>query len=256
MSAEIDIDFLFRAVESNEPIALQYATESDRQLDYHSRFFRVNRKKKYIIIDKPTGEKDTYQQLAPGDIVTVFFRSAGFRFLFKTKILKKGTFKLHGKHVTPVLMIYLPDEIDDGERRNFFRVPMPRTPQMTVKFISYFEQGQNLEQQQDKEMLGDYPMSEGIILDLSGGGIAIKCSQDSTLMVGDIINMKFQLPSLAGSDIEISGVINNSRKIEDELVIRGIEFIPNSGDAYKNALKNISSYVMRRQREMIRAYRK
>ncbi|MCP5106714.1 MAG: hypothetical protein GY950_25240, partial [bacterium] len=63
MPEAMDIDFLIRAANDNEAMSIYHKTETGKELSYSSRFFEINPKKKYIIVDRPTGAKGTYQQL-------------------------------------------------------------------------------------------------------------------------------------------------------------------------------------------------
>ncbi|MCP5107249.1 MAG: hypothetical protein GY950_27930, partial [bacterium] len=187
--------------------------------------------------------------------ITVFFIARGFRFLFHSKVLKRDTFKLHGESETPVLIIRMPEDIYDGERRDFFRVPAPMDPPVDLKFRSYFETGQSFDQQQEMPDMEEYGMSEAFIFDISGGGLGMKSKEEISLMVGDIVNLRFRLRPGDPNDIQVEGLINNSRRTPDKTAfIKGVEFIPDRNDNYRNALKKISRYVMERQREMINPY--
>lgn len=256
MSEPMDIDFLIRAGSDNENITIYHKTELGKGLTYRSRFFEINPKKKYIIIDSPVGEKGTYQQLVRKDKITGFFISRGFRFLFHTVVLKRDKFKLHGEVDVPVLIIRMPGDIYDGERRDFYRVPAPLDPLVKVKFVSYFESGQSFDTQK-MPGLEDFGRSEAVLHDLSGGGLSVRSKEELSIMIGDIINMRFSFRSGSKENIRIEGLINNSRKSADKnAIIKGIEFLPDRNDAYRDAIKKISRYVMERQRQMINPYGK
>jgi c-di-GMP-binding flagellar brake protein YcgR len=255
MPEAMNIDFLIRAAENNEKLTLFHKTESGKTLTFGSRFFEINPKKKYIIIDRPYGEGETYQQLVRKDKVTGFFIEKGFRFLFHSQVLKRDKYKLQGEKEIPVFIIKMPQDIYDGERRNFFRVPIPVDPPITVKYVSYFESNQSFDEQESPD-LAEYNMSGALLHDLSGGGISIISREGMGLMVGDIINMRFPVRH-GGEEVQIEGLINNSRKAPDKVSnLKGIEFIPDRSDAYREAIKRISRYVMERQRAMINPYAK
>jgi len=254
MSEPMDMDFLLRAAESNELITVYHKTETGKTLVYGSRFYQINPKKKYIIIAHPYGEDGTYQQLVRKDKITLFFIEKGFRFLLHSEVLKRDKMKLHGESETPVMIIKMPKDIYDGERRNFFRVTAPADPPVSIKYISYFESGHSFEDQQDSPELSDVAMSQAIVHDLSSGGLAIRSRGETGLMVGDIINMKFTFKP-DEPDMRIEGLINNSRLLSDkETILKGIEFIPDRSDDYRDAIKKISRYVMEQQRRMIKSY--
>lgn len=254
MPEPMDKDFLIRAANDNESITVIYKTETGKKINYASRFFEINPKKKYIIIDRPFGGKGAYRQLVRKDKITIFFITRGFRFLFHTQVLKRDTFSSGMGTDMPVLIIRLPDEIYDGERRNFFRVPMPMDPPIEARFVSYFEKSQSFDEQEAPD-LEDYDMSESVTADLSGGGVSLRCGEDAGVMVGDIINIRFALHAGDDEEIRVEGLINNSRKTSEKGVfLKGIEFLPDRGDEYRNAQKKISRYVMNRQREMISLY--
>ncbi len=248
------MDFLLKAANNHEKISISYTTEHGKALSYGSRFFEINPKKKYIIIDQPYGEHGTYQQLVRKDKIKIFFICKGYRFLFFSQILKRDIHKQEGHSDIKVLVIRMPDKILDGERRNFFRVPAPIDPPVKLKFVSYFESNQSFENQQEMPEIEDYGMSDAIIHDISGGGLSMGSDQPLEIMVGDVVNLRFCLRP-DDDVLQIEGLINNSRISTDEdSMIKGVEFVPDRSDAYKNAIKKISRYVMERQREMINPY--
>ncbi|MCP5047644.1 MAG: hypothetical protein GY940_10760 [bacterium] len=255
MSLTMDMEFLIRSAQNNERITLQHKTEHNKTLTFGSRFFEINPKKKYIIIAQPYGDEDTYQQLVRKDKITVYFIEKGYRFMFESIVLKRDKFKLHGENETAVLIIKMPPDIYDGERRNFFRVPLPVDPPIDLKYISYFESNQSFDVQQTPS-IEDYNMSSAISIDISGGGLSFSGKGDMGVMVGDIINMRLSLRQ-GGDVLQIEGLINNSRESLDKTaIVKGIEFIPDRSDSYREAIKKISRYVMERQREMINPYGK
>lgn len=251
MPEAMNFDFLVRAANNSERITLFHYTEQGKKLTFGSRFFEMDSNGKYIIIAQPFGEGDTYQSLVRKDEIEVFFVEKGFRFMFPSQVLKRDKFKLHGDAETPVLIIKCPKDIFDGERRNFFRVPVPVDPPMPILYRSYFESGQSFEETGEFD-IADINMNEMLIHDLSGGGLSFRGKLGSMdVMVGDIINMKFKLRK-GEKTIRIEGLINNSRKSADgKATIKGIEFMPDRSDEYRSAIKKISRYVMERQREMI-----
>ena len=254
MNEAMDMDFLLRAADKNEKITLYHKTEQGKNLVYGSRFFEINPKKKYIIIAQPYGEEDTYQQLVRKDKISVYFIEKGFRFVFHTHVLKRDKFKLHGQGETPVMIIKAPPDIYDGERRNFFRVTAPIDPVLPLKYISYFESNQSFDTQAESPIVDDINMSEAVLHDLSGGGMALRSKGDTGLMVGDIINMKLALEP-DGESMQVEGLIVNSRRTQDKTaIIKGIEFIPDRSDSYRSAIKRISRFVMQQQRKMINPY--
>ncbi len=254
MAQVMNFDFLTRAIETNDRMTLYYKNELGKIFTFGSRFFDY-KKKKYIVIDRPYGEKGTYQQLVKKDRVVVFFICKGFRFKFTSEVLGKDKYKLRDTQEIPVLLLQMPKEIYDGERRNFFRVPAPMEPPITVKFLSYFDSNQSFEIQEVPE-LKEAGMKEAILNDLSGGGLSIRSAVPMEIMTGDILNLRFRLGSSEMEEIQIEGLTNNSRKTSDNALIKGIEFIPDRSDSYRNANKRIARYVMERQRAMITPYGK
>ncbi|MCP4218307.1 MAG: hypothetical protein GY765_26965 [bacterium] len=257
MTEPMDMEFLMKAADNNESLSILYKTELGKDFNYRSRFIDINPKKKFVIIDFPRGDKSTYQKLVRNDKIHIYFLSKGFRFQFHTDVLKSDNLKFEGKAERHVMIIRMPKDIYDGERRNFYRVAAPADPSVHLKFVSYFDGNQSFEQQVEHPESEDDGMPGTIAFDLSGGGLSMICKAGMGLMVGDIINMHFRLRPTDTDEIHIEGLINNSRKAaESNSYIKGVEFLPDRSESYKNALKRISRFVMQRQRAMINPYGK
>jgi len=94
---------------------------------------------------------------------------------------------------------------------------------------------------------------EGITIDISAGGIAIKVDEGKEeLHVGDKIDMRFRLKKEDFDELEITGIVKNERAyFNTDSKVFGVEFIPERSVEFKKAINKISRYVIERQRELL-----
>ncbi len=184
----------------------------------------------------------------------MFFEFKGFRYLFNSEVIEHTKFKINNRGIY-ALKITLPSELKDGERREYFRVGLPMKPQVIVKF--------NITKREDKlpimsSVLDHQPeVFEGIMIDVSGGGFAIKAVEGSKMLErnlgrGDMINAKFMLKK-GYDEMEIYSVLRNKHKYEGtEILIWGFTFITgNKNKLLKKHINKIMRYVTERQRELM-----
>jgi len=228
--------------------------EKDTSFLYLSRILDVNFKDKYIIIDEASIETPNAQPISKGEEFEVFFEFKGFRYLFNSEVLEHTKYKINNRGIY-ALKITLPSELKDGERREYFRVGLPMKPQVIVKF--------NITKRGDtspimSSVLEHQPeVFEGIMVDISGGGFAIKAAEGSKMLErnlgrGDTINAKFTLKK-GYDEMEIYSVLRNKHKYQDtEILIWGFTFVTgNKNKLLKKYINKIMRYVTERQRELM-----
>lgn len=214
----------------------------------------VNFSKKFIIIDEASIETPNAKPISKGEEFEGFFEFKGFRYLFYSEVLEHTKFKINDRGIY-ALKISLPTVLKDGERRDYFRVGLPMKHQVIVKF--------NITKREEKKpimssVLEHQPeVFEGIMIDISGGGFAIKAIEGSKMLErelerGDIVNATFKLKK-EYEEMVIYSVLRNKHKYQGtEIMIWGFAFI--SGDKNKQLKKYINKimrYVTERQRELM-----
>ncbi len=252
MPKEINIDFLFRAIDENASITVYLLEDKKEEKDeYKSRFLGYSKKEKVIFIDEVTGEGKSYKPLSKNEKIKVFFQYEDFRFLFSSQVVDKTFYAINERLKVPAYKIKFPEYLEDGDRRQFFRVPAPMDKPIRVKFLLYPQGAENpVVDPEDPEGLPKEFKATAI--DISAGGIAIKPDGKETLEIGDLLEMEFKLFPEDKEEIKLKGIIRNRRRYyETEYNVYGIEFIQERSLAYRRAINKIMRYVFERQREML-----
>lgn len=185
---------------------------------YKSRVQEI--KNKEIFIDMPM-ENGEYILLKRGAEVNsiLYNEKVGMLYKLKSKVLERvidGNLRLY--------KITWPYEIKKLQRRNYVRVN-------TTKGIKY----------KKKE---DIIYSNGLVLDLSGGGMKIKL--DKILSVGEEVEL---LIDLNGKFAKIKGEVRRVDKDKDSYIV-GFEFT-DIGEAVRDRIIQIVFSIMRRQIEVL-----
>ncbi|MCP4214450.1 MAG: hypothetical protein GY765_07320 [bacterium] len=248
MSNEIDFIFLEKAVEENIRIILHPTGTTLKATEYYSRFLAISLKDNCLSIDIPSG-KDKKKKIPPdltGIAVTFFF--SGFRYHFDSSVLRRSRHQLNDEVTVPVLKIALPSKLLDANRRSAFRVPVPINKPVKV-FYLVLHKGASL--------LVDVKMDlsrffQAVMIDISGGGLAIKSDSDIRVTEEKKLMLWFKLEDGQREYIRMEGLLRNIRQCKaDETQMWGIEFIPKKDVNFNRSLKQILKYVMNKQRAMI-----
>ncbi len=252
MLSELEKKALKECCELNENISLNIK-EKGKIYVYKSRFLEIDFKRKYIIIDMPSAETHDAQPMAKGEHFEAFFTYKTFRYLFPSQILDHTRFKMQQMEIHAA-KIFLPTELQDGDKREYFRVQVAMRPPVQVKFNIYEKNGDTPIM---SKLVANSPKEfQAQMMDISGGGFSLKTTPGEkglSLEKGDVINAKFRLKK-GMEEMEIWSEVRNKRKYrETEMMVWGLQFIE---DAQKNRyLKHyrnkIMRYVVERQREML-----
>ncbi len=252
MAKEINMEFLYRAVDENANITVYLIKDKKEEKDeYRSRFLGYDRKEKVIFIDEVTGEGRSYQPLLKGEKIRVFFQYDEFRFIFSSEVLDKTYYAINERLKLPSYKIRMPQSLEDGDRRQFFRVPTPMDKPIIVEFKLYpYQSKEPMVDPENPE--GSPKIFKGVAIDISGGGIAIKAEKGNNFEIGDIFDMKFKLSPQDKEFLYLKGIVRNKRKYFDtDLNIYGVEFVEENSINFKKAINRIIRYVFERQREML-----
>ena len=115
-----------------------------------------------------------------GTEVRTFFLNAGGIYSFKSPVLGWAGYK-DVKH-KGVISLGFPGQLKLAQRRNFFRVPFPLKNRANIDLTVEFREEKHVVQ--------------GKIIDLSGGGIAVRCvkSPMNFYEQGTKVELNFRLP--------------------------------------------------------------
>jgi c-di-GMP-binding flagellar brake protein YcgR len=249
--SEIELNALKTCCDLNEKLTLN-VHEQDELYVYRGRFLAVNFHQGFLVIDEPSGETPGAKPLSRGQSFEVFFEFKTFRYLFNSKVLEHTKFKM-GDRGFYGLKILLPRELQDGEKREYFRVQTGMRPPVNVKFLLY-ERGSDTPVQ-SAVMEGAGQEFRGELIDISGGGMAIRGKAGDKLLPlekGDVIKARFKLKA-GFEDMEIWCEVRNKRKYKDtEIQVWGLRFFEKEKNKHINYYRNkILRYVTERQREIL-----
>jgi c-di-GMP-binding flagellar brake protein YcgR len=227
--------------------------EKESVISYRSRFLYFDGKNQQLIIDEASAETPNALPLSRGQKITVFFKHKKYHYLFDSRIIDHTVFKIREAEIH-ALSIVLPKQLNDGERRDYFRVQTPEKPYIKVEFSLYPGGG-------SQPVMSNYLNTQAEIyaaemLDISGGGCSMRemdGSKNIGAQIGDHVLAKFKLrPDI--EEMQIWSEVRSKRKYgTTQFMVFGLQFI---NDLHKNAKMNhyrnkIMRYVIERQREIL-----
>ncbi|MCP4220981.1 MAG: hypothetical protein GY765_40505 [bacterium] len=228
-------------------------TVKEKLFVYKSRFLKVDFDKRFMIIDEPSAETPDAQPLSKGESFEIFFTYKTFRYLFPSRLLEKTRFSIQGRSFL-AFKIRLPEKLEDGDRRDFFRVPPEMRPPVVVTFQIY-RAGSEKPLMAEGGLVPKPMTFRGEMTDISGGGFSVRTEtgkKQLPLEKGDLIDASFKLKRTIG-DMEIWSEVRNKRKYKDtDIMIWGMQFIDDDRNKLLKTYQNkLLRYVTERQREMI-----
>jgi c-di-GMP-binding flagellar brake protein YcgR len=251
MLSEIETKALKSCCEINENITIS-VKKDNKQFIYKSRFLHVDFDRKIVIIDMPSPDTHNAEPLGKGEPFEAFFTYKNFRYLFPSKIIEFAKFKIQQLE-TFAAKIRIPIELQDGDKREYFRVQTKMRPPVSVAFNIY-EEGSDtpimssLVDNTPKEFTGQ-------MVDISGGGFSMRTKPgDKPFLLdkGDVINARFRLKA-DYDEMEIWSEVRNKRKYKGtEITVWGLQFLEGEKNRHMRFFRNkIMRFVVERQREML-----
>lgn len=184
-------------------------------------------------IQLPENETETPVR---GTEVRVFFLNAGGIYSFKTTVLDWEPYKDVKNH--GVVTLAFPDQVKIAQRRSFFRVPYPLNNRSNIEVSVSFRD--------EKHMV------KGMIKDLSGGGIAVRCvkSPMNYFDIGTRVNLTFCLPRRT-ERITLSAMVMRIEE-EDSHYFYGMKYVDHFRSAASRSYINlILQYIFQFERMML-----
>jgi c-di-GMP-binding flagellar brake protein YcgR len=248
---DIEVKVVKTCCELNDNLTLS-VRENDGMLVYRSRFFSVDFKQGFIIIDEPSPEDPDAGFLSKGQYFEIFFEFNIFRYIFESRVLDHTMFTLNDRSVH-ALRISLPGKLTDGDKREYFRVETGMRPPVPVRF-NILKKGADSPLKSGLTR-DEYDVFEGEMVDISGGGFALRRKPGDKQLIlerGDIINARFKLKP-GFEEMEIWSEVRDFRKYKDtEINVWGLRFLGKERNKHINYYRNkIMRYVVERQREIL-----
>jgi len=237
----------------NVPLTITVDSD-DMTYRYKSRMFEVRRigGTCRLVIDHPVTDGPAIA-LVPHTVIIAYFALDHERFFFDAEIIHKITFTLSNKRNVSAFEISYPNVLKSGQRRMFFRVPVPQGKSISVECGVIGERTDWLVQEPGTWNFPTHVRFEGRILNISVGGMLLTINRSlSHLPVGTKLGMRFAL-SPDENPLVLKGIIRRKEKrAPKESDAVGIEFIDCAEKfEYKLAINRLYRYVAERQREIL-----
>lgn len=221
---------------------------------YRSRFLNINLGSNSLIIDEPSPETANAKPLSKNQLIKIFFIFKNQRYSFETRVFEHTIFKVKEKGFY-ALKINCPKHLDDGERREYFRVETPAAPLVVIRFNVFKFDVEKREAMIPEKISDTLEEFEAILVNISGGGIGIreiKGQKPLDLTKGDVLLVKLKLRSDL-EEMKIWTEIRYRRIIPDtETQFWGSMYIISGRNLQLKICRNkIMKYIVDRQKEMM-----
>ncbi len=238
----------------NAPLALQ--TELDEQIFRHkSRMLDVigEAPSQRVIIDQPVADGPV-ASLHPDNKTTLFFAIEEGRYAFDTTVLRRTEYELGNRRKIPALEVAYPNVLKSGQRRAYYRVPVPmRMPiHVDCAIIS------TIDHKTGEQDAPRAPRSKGRMrarsIDLSVGGmlVAFESGDIGLAEAGTKLILDFTLTP-GETPLKLKAIIRRLiRRSATEQLRAGLEFIDiDETFESKIAVNRLYRYIADGQREIL-----
>lgn len=232
--------------EGNESLTI-FVESQGNILVYKSRFIEI--RGDLLLLDLPSADSPNTPPLQRNEKISVFFSNGPNRFMFQSITREHSSYRLRETE-QPGLLVDLPQELEDGEKREYFRIPLLLPPVLKTRFNVYKRKGTvPVMSALLPERIQEY---EYEVLDLSGGGFSIKADNQLEINRGDWINAVFNLPGCEQEMVIWSELRNKRNHPVSHQQILGFLFLENDKNPFLKAQRNrIMRFVFSKQRESI-----
>lgn len=240
----------------NSPLSLQ--TESGEEIfRYKSRMLDMKGRpnSRSLIIDQPVADGPA-AALRPNAEITLFFAIEQGRYAFDSTILRRTEYELGNRRKILALEIAYPNVLKSGQRRAYYRVPIPLRMPIHVDCVVIGD----IAHEETEEDTRRTPLPKGRLtartIDLSVGGMFIEFEGGDIHLadVGTKLTVKFAVTANE-TPLRLRAAIKRIiRRSAAEPLRAGIEFIDiDKTFEYKLAMNRLYRYVAERQREILQS---
>ena len=240
----------------NAPLSIN-AESGDDIYRYKSRMLdmRKARGSRSLVIDQPASEGPAIA-LRPNIQITLFFAIEQGRYAFDSVVLRKTEFTLGNRRKISALEISYPNVLKSGQRRAYFRVPIPLRAPIDVDCTVIGEVAGKTVENEDAGNALLRPRLRGRTINISVGGMLIVLEEGATDLadVGTKLALQFSLEKNE-TPIRLSAIIRRlEKKSATDQFRMGIEFV-DIDVTFENklAVNRLYRYVAERQREIIQS---
>ena len=240
----------------NSPLLI-HAESGEEIYRYKSRMLDVKEasRSKSLIIDQPVADGQA-APLRPDTEITLFFAVGQGRYAFDSTVLKRTDFELAERRKVLALEITYPNVLKSGQRRSYYRVPIPiRMPiHVDCLVVANFTYGE--EEEESRPKLPPRGHLKARTRDLSVGGMLVALEEGDTHLadVGTKLALEFSL-GRNETPIQLNAVVRRLiRKTAREQLRAGIEFVDiDTAFEFKLAVNRLYKYIAERQREILQS---
>ncbi len=192
----------------------------DRWETYKSRLLDMASARRALVVAYPHEAGDDASAFARGEQVGVAFRHHSRKCLFASTVVGKSSPKRNRArpHACPSLLLSWPEQIEQMQRRAYYRVPVPRESPISVRFWPGGPPP-------GSPTPPDQPVA-GQLLDLSVGGMLVEvaAADDPRLCENDPVRAEFA-PESHQPSIAIEACYRHTRPLDRDKRALGFQFI-------------------------------
>lgn len=237
-------------------LPLSVHTESGEDVyRYKSRMLDISKtsESRTLIIDQPVPEGPTIA-LRPNLEIKVFFAVEQGRYAFDGRVLRKTDFELGNRKKITALEITYPNALKSGQRRAYYRVPIPLLMPIEVDCAVLGNAGAETKHDDADTIRNDGNRLNARTINLSVGGMLIEFEEGDIglVNVGAMLAIQFSV-ARNETPLKLHAIIRRvEKKSATEQIRAGIEFIDTEETfEYKLAINRLYRYVAERQREIL-----
>ncbi len=232
----------------NVSVELHQSGADDEVLVAFSRLLDLDVRNVYL--DKPKS-RGTPLAFGQGKVVDVHLSLAGDRYVFRARVTQPVcTVKLNASTRVRGMSLSRPTVLDDGQRREDFRVSLASIDPVDVHFHT-FDTGNVNRCQVDAERF------RGQLIDLSRGGISVRVAVEdrATLRVDEQFFVHCRFPDDVGEITMLAQVAHVRSIVHGEAVRAGLRFLPWCQSFTAPHHETIARFSIDQQRRSIRRVR-
>lgn len=192
---------------ANQDTVVMLTMHADAQwLNFKSRFIGVEVKNGLLLVQRPITDDGRDSALEQGHTVGVSFRKGHKKCVFSSVIAKTGQVTLDNGMVADCLWLSWPDQLQQMQRRLFYRAEVPAHTTVTARFW----EGTLHEKAQSEPENG--MVFEGKLVDISAGGgrVRVPCGDTYGIQTDTSYVLTFQDES-EGSYLQLNTLLRHAQ---------------------------------------------
>ncbi len=198
---------------------------------------------KVLLVECPT-EKGIDKPPTPGTEMEIYFRVDDLRYSVTGRLDRPVRYALSAAARVSALRIERIRAVHVKQRRNFYRLSVLGLGDVPV-YMNFTE---------EETPPGPAVMVEGIILNVSAGGLAVRCDMKESVPLARVeeILVRFFLPDMQESFAWLCRIVHERKVLRSDSRVFGLEFAESRNDRSSNReAERIHQFVIGQQRKKI-----